>query len=118
MPEYLNSRPNWSSVDVPAADAAEAAGEAAADAASEAAGDGGWNTTGIVLVGSAAIALLIIAYLVYTHGESSGTDDPEEQQGGQQSRGAHDAHSGQNEAWVSGGSFETIESGGGLVEAR
>ena len=71
MSEYLNSRPDWSSVDVSAGDAAEAAGEAAVDAASDAAGDGGWGTTETVLAGGAVLAILVVAYLVYADGASS-----------------------------------------------
>ena len=100
MPEYLNSRPNWSGVDVSAADAAEVAGEAAVDAASEAANDSSWGTTEVVLAAGAVITLLVVVYLVYAEAGSSGAEAKDSEQNSQDPYGVHDAKSGDTFARV------------------
>ena len=111
MSEYLEARPSWASADPPAADAAGDVVDA---------GDGsGWGDGEVVLAGAAVVAILVVAYLVYASGDSSDGEATDEAEDGQDSDGAHDAHSAESEPWQTGGgadTFETFESGGGLVQ--
>lgn len=102
MSEYLSSRPNWSSVDVTAADAAEATPDGPSD---------GWGTSKYILVGG-VVVLLLVAHLGYADGDSSAVETSDEEEGGQDSDSTHDAHSAESAPWETG---ETSEAGGGLV---
>lgn len=109
MSEYLEARPSWANANPPAA------GEAAVDAAA----GGSLGDGEIVLSGAAIIALLVVAYLVYAGDASAGAEAADEEEDGQNSDAAHDAHSAESEPWQTGGgadTFETVEAGGGLVQ--